>query len=118
MVLLVTILWIAFVQEKTPLNLLRWRFWIEADAWVMLPSETASEAQKAENVEEKIEDVIGDETTDTNREVPIATGSSTTWSTTSWTATAQTSTATQGGGSLSEADKKAARDLIDALIIE
>ncbi len=122
MILLVSVVWIAFVQEKTPLNLLRWWFWIEADAWVLAPQEAASEAEKAKDVEEKIEDIVWDETTEPIDNIPMSTGSTNTWNQSSSGDTSSTSQTPSSpwtnAGALSEADKKAARDLIDALIIE
>lgn len=85
---LVILLWVAYYKDQTPLNTLKWWFWVDTTISVQESLSTSSEKEKAVDVTETIKETVEKE----------------------WWSNSDTSS------TLSEADKEAARKLIDWLI--
>ncbi len=95
---LVVLLGIAFYKDRTPLSVLRQRFW--AEEVIVVQSQDASEQQKQVDTTEEIKETVSDEWWPTSF-------SSSTWSTGNNSSTA-----------LTEEDKKAMRSIVDWLIVK
>lgn len=94
---LVVVLWVAFYNDKTPLNVLKWWFGVESSVYVKENLSNSSEAAKQVDVTEKIKETVEQE----NEQNTIA-------------ASGSTNTSSQ----LSEEDIKATQALVDELIVK
>lgn len=91
---LVVVLWVAFYNDKTPLNLLKWWFWVEKSVYVKEDISNSSEEAKEIDVTEKMKEEVDEENAGSY-----------------WTST---NTSSQ----LSEEDIKATKALVDELIVK
>lgn len=91
---LVVVLGVAFYNDKTPLNVLKWWFWVESSIYVKEDISNSSEAAKQVDVTEKIKEVVENEQTNT------------------WAETINPSS------QLSEEDIKATQALVNELIVK
>lgn len=92
---LVVVLWVAFYNDKTPLNVLKWWFGVEQSVYVKDTLSNSSEEEKKVDVTEKMKETVEDE---------------------GW-ATGQVSATGDSSSGLSQQDRDATKALVDQLIV-
>lgn len=90
---LVIVLWVAFYNDKTPLNVLKWWFGVESSVYVKENLSNSAEAAKQIDVTEKIKETVENELTWATEEI-------------------------NPSSKLSEEDIKATKALVDELIVK